>query len=232
MAHSTNLISKVQLPGANGTTVEYDIHDASAIHSLEDLELASVMQFKGTDTDENIRKKTGAEKGDVWLATDTNKEYVWTGSKWEPLGNIHDAAASDHIHTASVSGANQASKVTGTVAVPAVQTEAVIVPVVSIENDSVAASKVSNQGSVTAGGAATWGASVNGGVLSFTWTPNEPTVVTLPTFTDVTASKVAQGASLSASKVAVTSSEVNIDATAAAQTWSGSATVSVPIAEE
>ena len=231
MAHSNNLISKVQLPGADGTTVVYDIHDASAIHSLEDLNLASVMQFKGTDTDANIQKKTGATEGDVWLATDTNKEYVWTGSKWEPLGNVHDAAASDHIHTATVSGANQASKVTGTVAVPTVQADAVSVPVVDIEEAAVTASKVKTAGSVVAGDAAAWGASVSGGVLSFTWTPNAPTTVTLPTFDSVTASKVAQGSNLAASKVTVGAAQVDIDATAAAQTWSGSATVFEPTKE-
>lgn len=46
---------------------------------------------------------------------------------------------------------------------------------------------VTNNGNVTNGTAAAWGASVsNDGVLSFSWTANDPTAVTLPTFGSAT----------------------------------------------
>jgi hypothetical protein len=43
MAHNTNIISSIKLP--NGTT--YEIHDAQAIHTIEELGLGSALIFKG-----------------------------------------------------------------------------------------------------------------------------------------------------------------------------------------
>jgi hypothetical protein len=125
MAHSTNIISKVKLPGS---TIEYEIHDANAIHSLEDLNLATVLTFAGTDTSANILAKTSAKKGEVWLATDNNIEYVCketfsgaaASTKWEKLGNVHDAASSSHTHSVTVTGTNGTSAVSGTITIPTV----------------------------------------------------------------------------------------------------------------
>lgn len=75
-------------------------------------------------------------------------------------------------------------------------------------NDTVTASKVASAGSKTNGTAASWNASVAGGVLSFDWTTNTPTAVTLPTFTDVTATNTTLGTALSASNV--TTSDVTV----------------------
>ena len=47
-------------------------------------------------------------------------------------------------------------------------------------------SSVTNAGTKTNGTAAAWGATVTNGVLSFSWTANTPTAVTLPTFSAVT----------------------------------------------
>lgn len=124
MAHSTNIISSIKLP--NGTS--YEIHDAQAIHSIEDLGLASALVFKGTrDTDAEILAITNAKMGDVWLSTTTNTEYVCVKTitaadptAWEKLGNVHDAASSTHKHSVTVAGSNAASAVTGTVTVPTV----------------------------------------------------------------------------------------------------------------
>jgi hypothetical protein len=122
MAHSTNLIEKITV---GGTT--YDIHDANALHSIEDLNLATVLTFAGTDTAANILKKSGAKKGEVWLASDTNVEYVcietFSGAtsgdatKWEKLGNVHDAASSTHTHKAASTGSAAPSGHTHTVTV-------------------------------------------------------------------------------------------------------------------
>ena len=125
MAHSSNIISAIKLP--NNTT--YQIHDAQAIHSVEELGLSAALVFKGTKTSESgITGLTSAKVGDVWLCTANNTEYVCVtavsgtanASAWEKLGNIHDAASSTHTHSVNVNGSNQASTVTGTVTVPTV----------------------------------------------------------------------------------------------------------------
>lgn len=125
MAHSENIISSILLP--NGNT--YEIHDAEAIHSVEDLGLGAALIFKGTKTSASaITGLTSARVGDVWLDTSTDTEYVCTtavngtanAAAWEKLGNVHDAASSSHKHTVTVTGTNAASTVTGTVTVPTV----------------------------------------------------------------------------------------------------------------
>ena len=63
----------------------------------------------------------------MWLSTGTNAEYVCTkeiseadATAWEKLGDVHDAASSNHTHTVTVTGTNAASTVTGSVTVPTV----------------------------------------------------------------------------------------------------------------
>lgn len=125
MAHSANIISAIKLPN----NVTYQIHDAEAIHNIEDLGLSAALKFMGTKTSESaITGLTNAKVGDVWLCTANNLEYVCitavngtaNANAWEKLGNIHDAASSTHTHTVSVSGSNEASAVTGTVTIPTV----------------------------------------------------------------------------------------------------------------
>lgn len=125
MAHSTNIISSIKLP--NGGI--YEIHDANAIHSVEELGLSAALVFKGTKaTDGEILAITSAKVGEVWLSTDSNTEYVCVAevsgaanaSAWEKLGSVHDAASTTHSHVVTVTGANAESDVTGTVIVPTV----------------------------------------------------------------------------------------------------------------
>lgn len=125
MAHSANIISAIKLPD----NITYQIHDAEAIHSIEDLGLSAALKFMGTKTSESaITGLTNAKVGEVWLCTANNLEYVCVtavngtanANAWEKLGNIHDAASSTHTHTVSVSGSNEASTVTGTVTIPTV----------------------------------------------------------------------------------------------------------------
>lgn len=127
MAHGTNIISQIKLP--NGT--QYEIHDAQAIHSVEDLGLSAALVFKGTkDTDAEITSLTSAKVGDVWLSKATSVEYVCitavngtaNAAAWEKLGNIHNAASSTHTHNVTVTGTNETSTVTGKVTVPTVST--------------------------------------------------------------------------------------------------------------
>ena len=284
MAHTidtkTNIISSIQLP--NGGV--YEIHDASAIHSVEELGLSAALIFQGTKpTDAEILAITSAKVGYVYLATTTNTEYVCVkdingtanASAWEKLGNVHDAASSTHTHSVTVSGTNSESDVTGKVAVTTVSaTQKYLTAVNSAptvtpdtksvlgadttfsveggtattskmvtttasqvtvanktvsnvtENKTVTASKVSNEGSKTAGKAASWSASVNNGVLSFSWTANEPTEVTLPTFTEVTATNTTLGDAISVSSV--TSKDVAV-ATGELATNGGGAAVATGV---
>ena len=325
-AHSENIISSIQLPGV---ATPYQIHDANAIHSAEELGLGSALVFKGTKkTDAEILAIADAHIGDVWLSTGTNAEYVCTkeiseadASAWEKLGNVHDAASSNHTHTVTVTGTNAASTVTGSVTVPTVSktqkyltataggitvtpsTDSVLganttfnvsggtatttkikatasgtavagngtaaaitglgtpstsgalgtgatfkvsgggattskmvtdkaskvtvtnknIPNV-IENTSVKASHLKNSGSKTAGTAASWSASVTNGVLSFAWTANTPTAVTLPTFDEVTATNTTLGTAISASSVSASDVTVATGTLSAQGTGSAVAT--------
>lgn len=261
-ANSTNIISQIQLPNNGGL---YEIHDAGAIHSVEELGLSAALVFKGVkaSTDD---LPSSAKTGDVWHVTADDCEYVFTDTnEWEALGNVHDAASSTHTHNVNVTGTLKNTAVTGTVAVPTVSTtqkyltasaEAptvtptankgvlgsgatfsgsatastkklavssvtqvtgnsdVSVPVISSNANAVAskASGGSNGTKGTKGTAASWGASVSNGVLSFSWKANTPTTpttpTTLPTFTDVTATKTVLGKAVTASKVTTGSKTV------------------------
>lgn len=123
MAHSNNIISKINVLGVN-----YDIHDAEAIHEGDLLQqLSSVMIFKGSvDTYNdliNLPTTTTVEVGHVYLVTGNGNEYVCTGTgstyTWEELGT---PLAADHTHsiahthggTATVTGTNSSSSVTVT----------------------------------------------------------------------------------------------------------------------
>lgn len=135
MAHSANIISSIKLP--NGNT--YEIHDSQAIHSVEELGLSGALRFMGVKkTEKEVLALTSAKVGDVWLVDpDENAvdgvdavqvEYVCVeaisgtakANAWEKLGNVHDAASSNHTHGVTVTGENTASTVTGTVTVPTV----------------------------------------------------------------------------------------------------------------
>lgn len=53
-------------------------------------DVSTVFDFKGTkDTVENL-PSSGNVTGDVWYVTETQGEYVWVGTKWEPLGPAID----------------------------------------------------------------------------------------------------------------------------------------------
>lgn len=121
MAHSTNIISTIKLP--NGTS--YEIHDAQAIHTIEELGLSAALVFKGTKAAVSNLPTTGNKVGDVWYVTADDCEYVWTDAgAWEAFGNIHDAASSTHTHNVTVTGTNGTSTVTGNVTIPTISSTA------------------------------------------------------------------------------------------------------------
>jgi hypothetical protein len=117
--HSSNLISRVQLPGTDGSTVVYDIHDVEAVHTLADLaalgmDTSGVFVYKGTVATVDKLPKTGAKVGEVYHVTSTGSEYVWAEGKWEEFG---EHFVVNHTHNMTVTGENSASSVTGSATV-------------------------------------------------------------------------------------------------------------------
>lgn len=131
--HGTNIISSIKLPNQ----VTYEIHDAKAIHSLEELGLGSsvnLMNFRGVVAAKANLPTTGNEIGDVFYVTDTDSEWIWingtTGDYWEELGSIHN-----HTHSLSVSGT-----VNGTNQASAVSVSGNITPLLNVTKKTVAVS--------------------------------------------------------------------------------------------
>ena len=117
----TNLIRQIKLP--NGTT--YDIHDASAIHTLADLaalgmDIEGAFVFKGTVATYADLPTSGNKVGYVYHVTANHSEYVWakvdggTSEGWEEFG---EHFVVNHTHAVTVKGSNAASTVTGTATV-------------------------------------------------------------------------------------------------------------------
>lgn len=117
MAHSNNIISKIQLPGSE--TI-YEIHDEHAIH---DADLAAVMEFMGSVDTKTDLPTTNVKKGNVYLVTDEGNEYVATAVSgttvtWEELGT---PLAADHTHPYSGTTDKQnTNTVTGSVTIPTI----------------------------------------------------------------------------------------------------------------
>lgn len=143
MAHGNNLIKKINLLGN-----VYEICDANAIHSIDDLVnlgLDGVFRYVGVVAKVSDLPAT-AEVGNVYHVTETDSEYVWvdaieaTGeaAHWEEFGT-HIVV--DHIHNVSgnvnVAGTNAPSNVSGSglVNVPKVSKESSYAKV-STSNDS------------------------------------------------------------------------------------------------
>ena len=93
--HGSNIISQIKLP--NDTT--YEIHDAKAFHSVDELGLPTYLTFKGVKDKYSDLSSLIGQVGDVWHVKEDDCEYVYVDSaiKWEALGNVHDAASSSHI---------------------------------------------------------------------------------------------------------------------------------------
>lgn len=113
--HTNPIISQVKLP--DGKT--YDVHDQYAVHSADDLDrlgIGNVFNFAGVvDNVAALQAITGMTAGDVYLVSDTKTEYVYAiqegvGS-WHEFGGMHS-----HNHEATVTGTNQPSAVSVTVA--------------------------------------------------------------------------------------------------------------------
>lgn len=137
MAHSNNIISQIKLPGSD---IAYEIHDAQAIHSVDDLGLSAALVFKGVlSAESNLPTASANTIGHVYLVGSV--EYVGvevSGTtpqyKWEKLGNVHDAASSTHKHTVTVTGQNASSAVTGSASVTGENSSSKVTGSASIAN--------------------------------------------------------------------------------------------------
>ena len=148
--------------------------------------------------------------------TPSKDEVLGAGTKFTVSGGTAGTARIKATASGAAVGAKSTAKAitalgtpTTAAAITELATEKINLPTatpVSIpnvtKNITVTASKVSTAGTSTNGTAASWNASVNGGVLSFNWTANTPTTVTLPTFADVTATNTTLGTELNVSSVA------------------------------
>ena len=218
MAHSENIISKVNVLG----TV-YEIHDPEAIHSLGDLGLERVMQFKGAVASRTELPTSGAN-GDVWHIVDEDTEVIWVSDDdpavsghWEDFGSKF---VTDHVHdftgSATVTGTNAASNVTasGSISVPKVTKSANYAKVSTVDDTFVksypgATSKMVTT-SVTPAGSAT--AVVN------KVTPSTGSVTGVSGST--TASKATAGTAVAVAKAGTAVSIPNVTNKGSASTWS------------
>lgn len=114
-------IKQIKLPN----NVTYDIYDAAAIHSLEDIQglgLEGAFVFKGVVAKVSNLPTSGNTVGWVYHVTEDGSEYVWTTeNKWEEFGkhilidHTHDFSGSASLNgSASVTGTNADSAVTVT----------------------------------------------------------------------------------------------------------------------
>lgn len=187
-----------------------DVHDAASSTHTHTVTVA------GTNASSTVT-------GSVTVPTVSSTQKYLSASNAAPTvtKSTDSVLGADTTFTVSGGAATTSKMVTTSINNPSVT--AVSIPNVTA-NTSVTASKVSSTGSKTAGTAASWGASVSDGVLSFSWTANTPTAVTLPTFTNVTATNTTLGTALSASKVTTSSTTVATGSLASTGTGASVAT--------
>ena len=162
--------------------VSYDIADTTARNAIASL--GTVVRFKGTKVDADaIKALTAADEGDLWIALDDHTEWICTHtfsggaqpSKWECLGEtvqtLGDLAYADTT-TASYTPAGN----------------------VTLNNPTTKSGLVSNVGSLP-----TWSASVENGVLSFSFNQGA-----LPTIDSTEAVTALNGASFSGTAATIT----------------------------
>jgi hypothetical protein len=128
-------------------TGTYDIHDASAIHTLNDLAnlgLKDALLFKGVVASPDKLPTTG-NVGDVYHVTSDDAEYVWTtNNEWEQFG-AHIAV--NHTHNVTVTGTNGTSNVSGSATVTGANQDSEVTGTVTVTGTN-STSNIHGSGSV------------------------------------------------------------------------------------
>ena len=113
-----------------------------------------------------------AVAGDIVTKSGSNAEYLFDGTTWHEMGDLStlgalaqkDSASGTYTPAGSISGG-----------------------AVILDTDTkYVAESATGGGSVTAGSASVFSATVSNEELTFGWTPNVPTAVTLPSFASQT----------------------------------------------
>lgn len=167
-------------------------------HSYEDIIAQAKLEIRVVDTLPTPSEQTlnaiylvqesGTASGTyteyITVRTGTQEPYTYT---WEKIGttetDLSDYSKNTHYHNVTPETVYLTAAATnGSVNVSGTQNFVVDYPGVTTD-----VSLVNSLGSVNAGVASDWGATVDGnGVLSFSWSAGTPTSVTLPTFNNVT----------------------------------------------
>ena len=132
---NNNLIHQIKLPD----NITYDIHDASAIHTLADLANIGMNEgvfiFKGTVASYEDLPTVGNEIGYVYHVTANRSEYVWAkvddGEAWEEFG---EHFVVNHTHSVTVTGENAASAITGSATVTGGNSTSAVTGTAEIKN--------------------------------------------------------------------------------------------------
>ena len=187
------LISKIIT--LNGT--EYDICDAAARATL-----AGAIKIKGKTTTEltddsttnpitiNGESYTAVANDAVFYA---KKEFVFDGQKWNEFGDMTGLGALALKNTASATYTPEGTISTPTFSGSSMESTGKFTPSGSVSKPNVTVTpstktvkEFDNAGSVTGGSAAAMTMTVANETLTFGFTPNVPTAVTLPTSKDST----------------------------------------------
>ena len=190
-------------PGASEKLVTTTVNSAGADVSVSKVSKStsklSTTAIKGVKGTESVIKTVTPTTATVTSATITGVSGSTTASK---------ATAGTAVAVAKAGTAKSIPNVTGNTSVTASKVSNLsqkTIPNVT-GNTSVTASKVKTAGSNgTKGTAASWGATVENEVLSFSWTANTPTVPsTIPTFDSVSATNTTLGTAISATYLTAT----------------------------
>lgn len=111
-AAQVNVLEGVKVNGTTLTPTDKVVNiDLSSYAQKTDI--SSVYKYKGSVASVSELPTTNNTTGDVYNVLDTDMNYSWTGSEWDPLGSVTDL--SDYVKTTQMNTAleNKVDKVTG-----------------------------------------------------------------------------------------------------------------------
>lgn len=83
--------------GADGLMTKEDFTKLAAFSPAAEYakksDISTMYRYKGSKANADALPAEGNKVGDVWNVEDTNMNYGWTGSAWDPLGQVFEIAA-------------------------------------------------------------------------------------------------------------------------------------------